>query len=105
MGGQSWRQSSTQFWQKRPSHANQAALIGMKFADEAIKNRANASVELDLELVGIDRLSGRKGGTAPGHDWSSPSRRGRPCRHNISVGVFRQSASAQIAGQPSQEPL
>ena len=51
-----------------------------------------------MELVGIGRLSGRKGGTAPGHDWSSPSRRGRPCRHNISAGVFRQSAAAQIAG-------
>jgi bifunctional non-homologous end joining protein LigD len=51
-----------------------------------------------LELVGIGRLSGRKGETAPGHDWSSPSRRGRPCRHNISAGVFRQSAAAQIAG-------
>jgi bifunctional non-homologous end joining protein LigD len=34
----------------------------------------------------------------------SPSRRGRPCRHNISVGVFRQSAATQIDGQPSQEP-
>ena len=43
------------------SPTNQAALIGMKFADEAIKNHANASVELDLELVGIGRLSGRKG--------------------------------------------
>src|SRR5262249_32122696 len=62
----------------------------MKFADEAIKNRANASVELDLELVGIGRLSGRKGGTAPGHDWSSPSRRRAP----LSAEYFRRRVSA-----------
>jgi len=52
-----------------------------------------ASLKLDLELVGIGGLSGKKGGTAPGHDWTSPSQKWRPCRHNISAGVFRQSAA------------
>jgi len=46
-----------------------------------------------VELVGIGGLSGKKGGTAPGHDWTSPSQKGRPCRQNISAGVFRQSAA------------
>jgi len=57
----------------------------MKFADEAIKQPRNASLELDLELVGIGRLSGKKGGTAPGHDWSSLEFRERPVsvRHNL----------------------
>jgi hypothetical protein len=49
------------------SHPNQAALIGMKFADETIKSRATCRSN-DLELVGIGWFSGRKGGTAPGHE-------------------------------------
>jgi len=57
----------------------------MKFADEAIKQPRNASLELDLEFVGIGRLSGKKDGTAPGHDWSSLEFRERPVsvRHNL----------------------
>jgi hypothetical protein len=41
------------------SHTNQAALIGMKFADEAIKSRATRRSNSNLELVGIGRPAGK----------------------------------------------
>ena len=53
-----------------------------------------------MELAWIGRLSGRKDGTQPGYDWSLPSRIGRPCRHNISAGIFLQSAAYQPGATP-----
>ena len=88
------------------SHTNQAALIGMKFADEAIKSRATRRSNSTWSSSGSAGCPARKMERRLVMIGVSVPEEGGPVSTIFPSGFFGNCFSANCwPGQPSQEPL